>query len=193
MIQSRLPYLLTAAIVAIAAAYLAFIGRAPICTCGYVKLWHGQFISSENSQHIADWYTPSHFLHGLIFYGALWLVARRMSFGWRLTIATLVETIWELVENSEAIINRYREAGAIGYFGDSVLNSVSDIAIMIVGFWLASRLPVWVSVALVIFFEALTMWLIRDGLALNVIMLTYPLEAISEWQNALWSTLGPGT
>lgn len=193
MTQNRLPYLLTAAIVAMSAAYLYYIGRAPVCTCGYIKLWHGQIISAENSQHIADWYTPSHFLHGLIFYGALWLVARRMSFAWRLTIATAVESLWEIVENSEAIINRYREAGAIGYFGDSVINSVADIGIMIVGFAIAARVPVWVSVALVVFFEALTMWLIRDGLLLNVIQLTFPQQAISDWQTVLWSTLGPAT
>ncbi len=189
MTQSRLPYLVTAAIVAVAAFYLLSIGRAPICTCGYVKLWHGDIISAQNSQHLLDWYSPSHLLHGPIFYGALWLVAWRLPFGWRLAIATVVESAWEITENSDAIINRYRETTvALDYFGNSVINSVSDIAMMMLGFWLASRLPVWASVAMVIFFEALTIWLIRDGLALNVIMLTWPQDAILLWQQELWAT-----
>jgi len=178
-----LPYILTAATVVAAAARLLWVGREPICKCGYVKLWHGETMSSENSQHIADWYTPSHLLHGLVFYGALWLLARRLGFGWRLLIATVIEAGWEIVENSDAIIERYRSVTiSLDYFGDSVINSVSDILTMIVGFWLASRLPVWASVALVIGFEALTTWLIRDGLTLNVLMLLYPLDAVRAWQ-----------
>lgn len=181
--RRTLPYLITFLILLAAGAYLLWIGREPICKCGYVKLWHGQTVSSENSQHIADWYTPSHLLHGLIFYALLWLVARRIPFGWRLVIATLVEAAWELVENSDAIIERYRAVTiSLDYYGDSVLNSVSDMIAMIAGFYLARWLPVWASVLLVIGFEALTLWLIRDGLALNVLMLLWPLEAVRDWQ-----------
>lgn len=184
--RKYLPYFLTAAIILAAAAYLLWIGREPICKCGDIKLWHGQTMSSENSQHIADWYTPSHLLHGIIFYGLLWLFARRVPFGWRLVIATLIEAAWELVENSDAIIERYRAVTiSLDYYGDSVLNSTADIIAMVVGFFLASRLPVWASVALVIGFELLTMWIIRDGLTLNVVMLLYPLDAIRDWQAAL--------
>ncbi len=179
----RIPYLLTALIIALAATYLLMIGREPICKCGYVKLWHGEVVSSENSQHISDWYTPSHIIHGFLFFGLLWLVARRLALGWRLAIATLVEAAWEIVENSDAVIERYRAVTiSLDYYGDSVLNVVADIAAMIIGFYLAAKLPVQVTVALAIAFEAFTIWMIRDGLALNVLMLLYPLDWVAEWQ-----------
>ncbi|MDP3264727.1 MAG: DUF2585 domain-containing protein [Tabrizicola sp.] len=177
------PLLVVLAIILMTAAWLLWIGREPICTCGSVKLWHGQVVSSENSQHISDWYTPSHIIHGFLFFGLLWLVARRLSLGWRLAIATAVECLWEIVENSDAVIERYRSVTiSLDYYGDSVLNTVADVLAMIVGFWLASKLPVWATVAIALGFEALTIWLIRDGLALNIIMLLYPLDWIAEWQ-----------
>lgn len=172
-------------IILLTAAYLLWIGREPICKCGHVKLWHGQVVSAENSQHISDWYTPSHIIHGFLFYGLLWLVARRLSFGWRLAIATTIEAAWEIVENSDAIIERYRTVTiSLDYYGDSVVNVVADILAMMLGFWLASRLPVGVTVALIVLFEAMTIWLIRDGLALNVLMLVYPLDWVGDWQAA---------
>ena len=177
------PILITLGVILLTAAWLLWIGREPWCKCGYVKLWHGQVVSSENSQHITDWYTPSHIIHGFLFFGALWLVARRLSFGWRLAIATLVECAWEIVENSDAVIERYRSVTiSLDYFGDSVLNTVCDVLAMILGFWLAAKLPVWATVALIIAFEAATIWIIRDGLALNVLMLLSPLEWVGEWQ-----------
>ncbi len=177
------PLLVVLAIILLTAAWLLWIGREPICKCGYVKLWHGQVVSSENSQHIADWYTPSHIIHGFLFFGLLWLVARRLSLGWRLAIATAVECLWEIVENSDAVIERYRSVTiSLDYYGDSVLNTMADVLAMVVGFWLASKLPVWATVAIALAFEALTIWLIRDGLALNIIMLLYPLDWIANWQ-----------
>jgi len=183
MIRRFSPAVVLVGIILLTAAYLLWIGREPICKCGYVKLWHGQVVSSENSQHISDWYTPSHIIHGFLFFGFLWLIARRLSFGWRLAIATAIEAAWEIVENSDAIIERYRAVTiSLDYYGDSVLNVVADMLAMVLGFWLASRLPVWATVALIVLAEGVTMWIIRDGLALNVLMLVYPLEAVADWQ-----------
>lgn len=177
----RLPYFLTAAIMVIAAVVLLAMGRVPWCAC-QVDMW-GTVGTSEGSQQFFDWYTPSHLLHGIVFYAALWLVARRIDVSWRLVIAMLIEAAWEIVENTNAVIERYREVTiSLDYFGDSVLNSVMDMAAMWVGWWLSMRLPVWASVAIVIGFEVLTMAIIRDGLALNIIMLLAPNEAIRSWQ-----------
>ena len=176
-------FALAIGLVAVAALVLLLMGRTPICTCGYVKLWHGTVVSSENSQHISDWYSPSHVIHGFIFFGLLWLVARGAPLGLRLIVAVVVEAAWESVENTEFIINRYREATiALDYFGDSVLNSVADMLFMVVGFFLAARLPIWLTIFIAVFFELFTGWMIRDNLTLNVIMLLWPLQAIRDWQ-----------
>lgn len=166
-----------------AAGILLAMGRSPICTCGTIKLWHGIVQSPDNSQHLADWYSFSHVVHGFIFYGLAHLALRRRPLGLRLLIATLVEAGWEILENTPMVIDRYREATmAFGYSGDSILNSVSDIAMMILGFWIASRLRwPWV-VALALAFETFTLWRIRDNLTLNIVMLVAPVDAIRDWQ-----------
>jgi hypothetical protein len=171
------------AIVSAAAAIQLTMGRVAICQCGYIKLWHGVVNSAENSQHVTDWYTFSHVIHGIGFFGLLWLAARRTSVRNRFLAAVFLEAAWEVFENTPFVIDRYRTATiALDYYGDSLVNSVSDIGAMMCGFWIARRLPVWGSVALVLTLEVFVVVMIRDNLTLNIVMLLYPLDAIRRWQ-----------
>ncbi len=156
-----------------------------MCECGFVKFWHGVINSAEDSQHLSDWYTFSHIIHGFLFY---WLLKKftknRFSIWTYLVLAVALESAWEILENSPIIINRYRETASLMYFGDSIINSLFDVFYMILGFILAWKIPVWFSVALVIFMELFVLYYIRDNLTLNVVMLLYPFEAIRDWQLA---------
>ncbi|MEK7643031.1 MAG: DUF2585 domain-containing protein [Patescibacteria group bacterium] len=165
-------------------AFFEFVmGRVVICQCGYIKLWQGVVASAENSQHISDWYTFSHVIHGFGFYALLWLFARRIPIRVRLAIATAFEVAWEVFENTPMVINRYREVTiSWGYYGDSILNSTFDVLAMIFGFWLVSRMPVWLTIALTVIMEVGVAYFIRDNLTLNIIMLVYPAQAILRWQ-----------
>jgi hypothetical protein len=173
------------AIIAFMAIILHLEGRLTICQCGYVKLWHGLVVSSENSQHLFDWYTFTHILHGLIWYLLLWLIDRkkRLSFTTKLLLATGIEAGWEILENSDFIINRYRSATiSLDYFGDSIINSIGDVIAMIIGFVYAAKTKLWWSIIAYIILEIILLLVIRDNLTLNIIMLIHPIDAIKVWQ-----------
>ena len=172
-------------LIALQAATLYLMGRTPICTCGTVKLWHGLVQSSENSQHLFDWYSFTHVLHGFWLYFFGWLFLRRWPVAARLVLAVVLEASWEILENTNFVVERYRSATvSLDYYGDSIVNSVGDSVSMITGFALAALIPLWASVAAVIVIEVGLIYLIRDNLFLNVLMLIYPVDSIRAWQAA---------
>ena len=185
-IPPRVYLLAIPVVIALMALILFAMGRTPICTCGYVKLWHGVVYSSENSQHIFDWYSFTHIEHGFALYALGWLLLPKAPVAARLALAVLVEGVWEITENSEFIIERYR-AGTISldYFGDSIVNSIADVVTMMFGFTLAYLLPIWSVVALVVAIELTLLYVIRDNLTLNVVMLLHSIPAVKAWQAGL--------
>jgi hypothetical protein len=181
--MSRRAWLIGFAILAAAAAILLAMGRNPICTCSMIDLWIGERDSSKTSQMIADWYSLSHIVHGLLFYAGLWLVARRWPVEWRFLAALLIEASWEVIENTPMVIDRYRATtAALGYTGDSVINSLSDILMMALGFLAARKLPIRLAILLFIGLEVIPLFAIRDNLTLNVWALIAPNKAVQAWQ-----------
>lgn len=175
------PAAATLLVVLATAAILWLMGRPLTYKGGLIELWSPA--GPKQSQMLFDWYSASHLVHGFLFYGVLHVAAKRWKPGQRLLAATLVEAAWEIVENSPVIIDRYREATiALGYRGDTVLNSVSDIVLMIAGFFTAGRVPVWASAMIVLVLELVPLAIIRDNLTLNVWMLLAPNDAVRAWQ-----------
>jgi hypothetical protein len=165
---------------------LHFMGQPLIFKGGYIKPWHGVVISSENSQHITDWYTFSHIIHGMLFFWLLNYLFKSLSLVNRYSLALCLETFWEILENSHFIIDRYRSATiALDYYGDSIINSFSDLIAMSLGFFIANRYSWKFVLGILIFFELFVVYAIRDNLTLNIIMLTYPIEAIKAWQQGI--------
>ena len=177
------PWLAIAFVLVLTIFGLWYQGRLWICSCGYVNLWAGNTKSSDNSQHLFDPYSFTHVLHGLLFYGALAWIAPRLPLAWRLAVAVAVEAAWEVVENSAFVIQRYREATlALGYEGDTIVNSLGDILCMAAGFWLARVLGFRRSTVLFVVTEVVLTLRIRDSLLLNILMLLFPINAIKTWQ-----------
>lgn len=172
-----------AGVLLVAAIALRAMGRLWWCKCGQPDLWSWHVWSLHNSQHAIDPYTFTHVLHGLLFYGLFFVLFRNRAGGLRLALAIALESAWEIAENSNWLINRYREATiSLDYFGDSVINSIADILACVAGYALAAVIPVWVSVAVVVLTEVVLMAWIRDSLLLNMLMLLWPIEAIKKWQ-----------
>jgi hypothetical protein len=177
------PLLILAATLGVVALIMLAMGRPPICTCGTIELW-GE-VGPKQSQMLADWYSPSHIVHGFLFYALLRWLWPRAPMERRFLLALVIEAAWEIAENTPMVIDRYREATiALGYSGDSILNSLSDVVMMALGFALARRLPVWGSVAIVLLLELVPLIVIRDNLTLNVWMLLAPSDKILAWQSA---------
>ena len=170
-------------IFAVHAAALYYLGQPPICACGYVQLWHTVVTDAQNSQHLFDWYTLSHIVHGVLFYALFTLLFPRLPIGYRLLMSVALEASWEILENSPWVINRYREqALAQGYFGDSIINSLADGFAALAGFFVARKISVSFSIALIVFLELLALSAVRDNLTLNIIQLLHPFDAIGLWQ-----------
>ncbi|MCA1616511.1 MAG: DUF2585 domain-containing protein [Acidobacteria bacterium] len=177
------PWAAVVAMLAATAFRLRAQGRAWFCACGRFLVWTGEAWSSNTSQHLFDPYSFTHVLHGVAFCGVLAVVAPRLAPARRLCLAVFAEALWEIAENTDAVIRRYREAtAALGYDGDTVINSLGDIAACALGFLVARRLGLWRSLALFFLVEAALILLIRDSLLLNVLMLLYPLDSVRAWQ-----------
>ncbi len=177
------PWLAVAAVLAAAAFRLRAQGRLWLCSCGRFRVWLGDAWGSETSQQLFDPYSFTHVLHGFAFAGLLALVLPRAGWRWRLALAVAAEAAWEVFENTEFVINRYREAtAALGYTGDTVVNSLGDVLASAAGVLLARRLGLVRSLAVFALTEAVLLFWIRDSLLLNIIMLIYPLDSVRRWQ-----------
>ncbi|MBS0223141.1 MAG: DUF2585 family protein [Proteobacteria bacterium] len=183
---SRAAWMGVLGIMLVQAVVLHGMGRLWICSCGTIRLWVGDIRSIEMSQQVADWYTFSHIIHGILFYGLLRLLLPRLPMLTRLVIAVGIEAGWEIAENTPWVIEAYRlQALARGYVGDSILNSLSDTLSMMTGFALASILPWKATLVLAIVMEVAVGYLVHDNLTLNILNFVHRFPAIEIWQSAV--------
>lgn len=179
----RRALLICLAMIPVQGLILHFEGRLWICKCGYVKLWENSIWSSGNSQHIADWYSLGHINHGILFAGVFALILRRYAVATRMILTGISGFLWETIENTALVINRFREVTiSLDYYGDTVLNSVFDSLFMLVGFLLAAWVRPWISAAVFLGLELVSTLIVRDGLVLEAIMVVHPIQAILDWQ-----------
>lgn len=179
------PVILCIVVMAVAAAILVWQGRVWWCQAGDMVPWSWDIWTTHNSQHVIDPYLFTHILHGVLEFWLIGLVFRRVPLAWRLLIAVIIEATWEVAENSSFIIERYRTVTlSLDYFGDSIINSLTDIVACATGFTIAYKLKFWKSLALFLATEAVLIVWIRDSLLINIVMLIYPIEAIKAWQMA---------
>ena len=177
------PGLAAAAVLVLTVFQLRHQGRSWWCSCGYGWPWAGDVWTLHNSQHLADPYSFTHVLHGLVLCGALAWVGARLPWLWRFFLAVSFEAAWEMFENTEFVIQRYREATlALGYTGDTIANSMGDIAFCGIGFMIARYLGFWRSVVFFLLTDCVLLLWIHDSLVLNVVMLIWPIDAIKAWQ-----------
>jgi hypothetical protein len=183
MTKERRIYSVALLIIALQALLLLLFGQPPICACGTVKIWEGVVLSPGNSQHLTDWYTFSHLIHGVIFYYALRYLFPRLGVAWRFILAVCIESAWEVIENTPMVIDAYRQqALAQGYTGDSIINSVSDSIAMMLGFFAASKWSPWLVVGAAFALELFTAFMIRDNLTFNIINLIHHFDFLNAWQ-----------
>jgi hypothetical protein len=183
LFRQAAPALASVLILAIHPLALRLEGRRWWCACGRPFLWASDVQSSHCSQHLADPYSFSHVEHGILFYGLFTWLWPRMSVGWRFVLTLAVEVGWEIVENTNFVIDRYRAATiSFDYLGDTVGNSIGDVLSCAIGFYLARRIGFWGSLAVIVAIEVVMLLTIRDNLLLNIVMLFHPFEAIKHWQ-----------
>lgn len=180
---TALPLLVLGLVLSVTTLLLVLQGRIWWCSCGQLNAWAPDIWSSHNSQHWFDAYSYTHVLHGVVFCGLIaWLLPGVLP-RWRLILALSVEAAWEVLENSQVIIQRYREATiGLGYEGDSIANSMADILCCGIGFVIARKLGFRLSALLFVLTELVLLVWVRDNLTLNVLMLTFPIEAVKTWQ-----------
>jgi hypothetical protein len=183
-VRTRLwPWLAIVPVLPLHVLLLRSEGRLWICSCGKVLLWASNVCSANNSQHFLDAFSFTHVLHGFLY---AWLIAwlgPRLTFDWRLTLAIAVEALWEVFENSNFIIERYRtETAALGYHGDTIINSIGDLGCAVLGFLIAQALGFRRAAVLFLLLEVVLLVWIRDSLLLEVVMLVRPVNAIKVWQ-----------